>query len=311
MNNYMPLMLNNLRNSLLRKLLRWLFRKEVSIPESRARSEKYARWVGKVPLRVQVDAFQIGGIYTEWIAPPQADTRRVILYLHGGGYVSGSVAVHKLLCVALAQATGMRLLLPEYRLAPENPFPAALEDALSAYRWLLAQGVAPADIIVAGDSAGGGLSLAMALALRGTGEPLPAAIVCISPWADLKLTGASHRTKAKADPILYAKELRHWALSYTDEANLSNPLVSPVYADFHGFPPMLVQVGSEEILLDDAVTVAEKARAAGVDVTLRLWPGMWHVWHATGTWLPESRAALEEIGQFVRGRLGLPEKVRD
>ncbi|MFZ5921381.1 MAG: alpha/beta hydrolase [Chloroflexota bacterium] len=293
----------------MRKLLRLLFRKELSIPESRARSEKYARLVGKVPLHVQVEALQIGDIYTEWITPPDAAAQRVILYLHGGGYVSGSVAIHKLLCVALAQATGTRVLLPEYRLAPENPFPAALEDALSAYRWLLDQGVAPADIVIAGDSAGGGLSLAATLSLRGTGEALPAALVCLSPWADLTLSSASHRAKANADPVLYEKELRYWALSYTDEANLSNPMVSPVYANFHGFPPMLIQVGSEEILLDDAVAVAEKAKAAGVDVTLRVWPGMWHVWHAAGTWLPESRAALDEIGRFVGGRFGT--KMRD
>lgn len=277
-----------------------MFRKEVSIPESRKRSEKMAKLFQKVPLHVQVEAFQIGDIYTEWITPPDAAAQRVILYLHGGGYVSGSVAIHKLLCAALAQAAGMRILLPEYRLAPENPFPAALEDALSAYRWLLAQGYASTDIIVAGDSAGGGLGLATLLALRGTGEPLPAVIVCISPWADLTLSGGSHQTKAKSDPILYEKELRYWALSYTDEANLSNPLVSPLYADYYGFPPMLIQVGSEEILLDDAVTVAEKARAAGVDVTLSVYDGLWHVWHATGTWLPESRQALAEIGRFVR-----------
>jgi acetyl esterase/lipase len=296
-------MVENIRNALLRGLLRFFTRRELSILESRARSEKYARWVGKVPLHIQVDAFQTGDIYTEWIFPPGADDQRVILYLHGGGYVSGSVAIHKLLCVALAQATGMRLLLPEYRLAPENPFPAALEDALSAYHWLLEQGFKPENIVIAGDSAGGGLSLAAVLSLRGTGEPLPAAVVCLSPWADLTLSGGSHQTKAKSDPVLYAKELRYWALSYTDEGNLSNPLVSPVYADFHGFPPMLIQVGSEEILLDDAVTVAEKARAAGVDVTLSIYEGLWHVWHAAGTWLPESRQALAEIGRFVKKHL--------
>ncbi len=159
---------------------------------------------------------------------------------------------------------------------------------LSAYRWLLEQGFEAKNIIIAGDSAGGGLALAITLALRDAGEALPAAVVCISPWTDLNLTGDSYRTKAKTDPILNMKELRHWALCYANEDNLSNPLVSPAYADFHGFPPMLIQVGSEEILLDDALQVAEKAKAAGVDVTLKVWPGMWHVWHATGTWLPEA-----------------------
>ena len=293
-------MAKNFRNALLRGLLSLIFRKELSIPESRVRSEKMAKLVGKVHLHVKVDALQIGDIYTEWIAQPDADEQYVILYFHGGGYVSGSVAIHKLLCIELAQATGVRILLPEYRLAPENPFPAALEDALSAYHWLLEQGYTSVDIIIAGDSAGGGLALATTLALRNAGEALPTALFCISPWADLKLTGDSYRTKAKTDPILRTKELSHWASCYADEADLSNPLVSPAYADFHDFPPMLIQVGSEEILLDDALQVAERANAEGVDVTLKVWPGMWHVWHATGTWLPESREALAEIGQFVR-----------
>ena len=145
-----------------------------------------------------------------------------------------------------------------------------------------------------------GLALATTLALRDADEALPAAVVCLSPWADLTLSGESYQVKARTDPILTARKLRHWASIYTDEENLSNPLVSPVYADFHGFPPLLIQVGSEEIMSDDATQVAEKAKAAGVDVTLEVWPGMWHVWHATGTWLPEAREALTEIGQFVR-----------
>ena len=293
-------MIRNFRNALLRKLLRLFFRKELSIPKSRARSEKMAKLVGKLPLHVEIDALQIDDVYTEWIAQPNANEQHVILYFHGGGYVSGSVAIHRLLCFELAHVSGMRILLPEYRLAPENPFPAALEDALSAYRWLLTQGFKSADITIAGDSAGGGLALAATLALRDAGEALPAAVVCISPWADLKLTGDSYRTKAKADPILHTKQLREWALSYTDEENLSNSLVSPAYADFHGFPPLLIQVGSEEVLLDDALKVAEKAKSAGVEVTLKVWPGMWHVWHATGPWLPESREALEEVVKFVK-----------
>lgn len=296
-------MVKEFRNALLRRLLHLMFGKELPIPESRARSIMMAKLVGKMPLNVRVDGLQIDDIYAEWIAQPNADEQHVILFFHGGGYVSGSVAIHKLLCASLARATGVRILLPEYCLAPENPFPAALEDAVSAYRWLLMQGFKPADIIIAGDSAGGGLALATTLALREADEALPAAVLCLSPWADLTLIGESYQTKAKADPILSAKKLRHWALSYTDEENLSNPLVSPIYADFRGFPPLLIQVGSEEIMLDDAVQVAEKAKAAGVDVTLRIEPGMWHVWHATGMWLPEAREALVEIGQFVREHL--------
>jgi len=272
----------------------------MTVPELRKRSEKMVKLVGKIPSRVKVDALQIDDRYAEWFVPPDADSQHVILHFHGGGYVSGSVAIHKLFCIELANATGMRILLPEYRLAPENPFPAALDDALAVYRWLLGQGYEARNIIVSGDSAGGGLALATTLALRDTGEDIPGAVFCISPWTDLKLTGDAYRANAKTDPVLNIDDLRNWALCYTDEDNLSNPLVSPTYADFHGSPPMLIQVGSEEILLDDAASVAERAKAAGVDVTLRIWPGMWHVWHATGTWLPEARDALAEIGKFVR-----------
>ena len=272
----------------------------MTISELRKRSEKMVKLVEKIPSRVKVDTVQIDELYAEWIVPPGADEQQVILHFHGGGYVSGSVAIHKLFCIELANATGVRILLPEYRLAPENPFPVALDDALAAYHWLLGQGFDAKNIIVSGDSAGGGLALVTTLALRDAGEDTPAAVFCISPWTDLKLTGDSYREKSKTDPILNTKDLKDWALCYAGENNLSNPLVSPAYADFHDFPPILIQVGSEEILLDDAATVAEKAKAAGVDVTLRIWPGMWHVWHATGTWLPEAREALAEIGQFVR-----------
>ena len=292
-------MIKKIRNALMRSFLRLLFKKELSIPEIRKRSERMAQWVGRVSLTVGLEMLQIGDMSSLWIVPPGVDERRVILYLHGGGYVSGSEGVHKLLCVELSQTAGVSVLLPDYRLAPENPFPAALDDALAGYHWLLEQGFEPGNITIAGDSAGGGLTLATALALRNAGEALPARLVCISPWTDLKLTGTSYRQKAKADPILTSKELRYWALSYTTEDNLSNPLVSPLHADFYDFPPMLIQVGSEEILLDDSVVVAEKAKAAGVKVTLNIWPGMWHVWHATGTWLPESREALDDIGKFV------------
>jgi epsilon-lactone hydrolase len=209
-----------------------------------------------------------------------------------------------MMCIPMAQMLKMNLLLPEYRLAPENPFPAALEDALKSYRWLLTQGYKSSDIIVSGDSAGGGLSLATVLALRDAGEPLPAAVVVMSPWADLTHKGQSHVTKADSEAVLKTEVLKEWALCYADEANLSNPLVSPVYADFHGFPPLLIQVGSEEILLDDSLLLTEKAKADGVAVTLKVWDGMWHVWQALGDFLPESRKAFEELGQFVQEHVG-------
>jgi acetyl esterase/lipase len=240
------------------------------------------------------------GLRVAWIRPTGADKEKVLLFLHGGGYVTGSINSHLMLCIPMAQTLKMNVFAPEYRLAPEHPFPAALEDALKAYRWLLAQGYKPADIIIAGDSAGGGLALAVVLALRENHEPLPAAIICMSPWADLTNSGQSHITKADAEVVLKTDVLKEWALCYTDETNLNNPLVSPVYADFHGFPPLLIQVGSEEILLDDARMLADKAKADGVDVTLKVWAGLWHVWPALGDLIPESRETFLEIEQFIR-----------
>ena len=175
----------------------------------------------------------------------------------------------------MAQTLKLKILLPEYRLAPEHPFPAALDDALKTYRWLLAQGHKASNIILSGDLAGGGLALATVLSLRDNKEPLPAAVICISPWADLTLTSQSHVTNAEAESILTIGTLKEWSLAYTAENNLRNPLVSPIYADFHNFPPLLIQVGSDEILLDDARTLADKAKADGVDVTLKIWN--WHV----------------------------------
>jgi epsilon-lactone hydrolase len=293
----------SLRARFWRFLLRKIFKEQqLTIEQNRASGARIAGYQ-RIPKEVAVAKIDLAGLPAAWIRPAGADTDRVILHLHGGGYVTGSIDSHLMMCVPMAQTLRMNMLLPEYRLAPEQPFPAALEDALKAYRWLLAQGTSPANITISGDSAGGGLSVATVLALRDAGEPLPAAVVCISPWADLTHKGASHSTKAVSETVLKTDVLKEWALCYTDEANLSNPLVSPVYADFHGFPPLLIQVGSEEILLDDAITLAEKAKAAGVDVTFKVWAGLWHVWHALGNLIPENRQAFEEIGTFLHSKL--------
>ncbi|NCP86086.1 MAG: alpha/beta hydrolase [Anaerolineae bacterium CG_4_9_14_3_um_filter_57_17] len=254
----------------------------------------------RLPPQVQVEKTVVAGLPAAWIRPNAADPRRVLLHLHGGGYVTGSIDSHLMLCAPLAQTLEMNLLLPEYRLAPENPFPAALEDALTAYRWLLAQGAE--SIVVSGDSAGGGLALALTLALREAGDPLPAAVICLSPWADLTHQGQSHVTRLESEVVLTTETLEEWAACYAGAANLTNPLISPVYADFHGFPPLLIQVGSEEILLDDARALAEKARAAGVCVELRIWDGLWHVWPALGALIPESGQAFNEIKEFLHAQ---------
>ena len=273
---------------------------QVSIEQSRSNSASNARFMGTLPKDVALEMLELEGIRAAWIKPTDAEQGKAILHLHGGGYVTGSIEFYEMMCIQMAQTLKMNLLLPEYRLAPEQPFPAALEDALKMYRWLRSQGYKPADILISGDSAGGGLCLATVLALREAGEALPAAIVCFSPWVDLLCKGKSHLSKAKSEVLLRTETLKEWGLLYTAEINLSNPLVSPVYGDFHGFPPLFIQVGSEEILLDDAVQLAEKARGDGVNVTLKVWDGMWHVWQALGKLIPESGLAFEELAEFVR-----------
>lgn len=288
-----------------RTMLRTTFKNQkLSIAEHRANGIKNSKMLGDISNDTKVEKINIDGIQAEWLIPLGADKAKVVLYWHGGGYVTGSIEDHRMMCGLLANATGAKILIPEYRLAPENPFPAAIDDALKVYDWLLAQGHLSNNIMIAGDSAGGGLSVATVLALKDKGESLPAAVLCLSPWVDLTLKGRSHITKAKTEAVLRKEVLREWALCYAEESNLTNPLVSPVYADFHGFPPLLILVGSEEILLDDAIALTEKAKADGVDVTLNIWDGMFHVWQALGDLIPENKKTFEEIGQFVQSRFG-------
>jgi acetyl esterase/lipase len=279
--------------------LRLMFRKYLSIAEHRTRGEQIARMSGKTPADITIERVEIGNIPAAKILPANADSKKIILHLHGGGYVTGGSASHLMMCIPMVQTLKMNMLLPDYHLAPEHPFPAAVDDALRTYRLLLSQGHLAKDIVITGDSAGGGLALATVLSLRDNAEPLPAAVICFSPWADLTHAGESHIANAKKDIVLTTALLKEWALAYTDENNLRNPLVSPVHADFHGFPPLFIQVDDSEILLDDARTLADKARANGVDVVLKTWSGLWHVWPALGSAIPETQKAFEEIKQFL------------
>jgi acetyl esterase/lipase len=196
----------------------------------------------------------------------------------------------------------MRRLAINYRLAPEHPYPAALEDSIAAYHWLLTQGVDPSQIIIAGDSSGGGLVLVTMVTLRDAGEQLPAGAVCISPWTDLSLTGASIHQKSKLDPILNPTSLDMYAKFYAGEYELTSPLISPLYADLQELPPLLIQVGADEILLDDAIRLTEKARDARVDVTLEIWDEMFHVFQLI-PFLPETKKAIGSIAEFVSQNL--------
>jgi monoterpene epsilon-lactone hydrolase len=243
-------------------------------------------------------------IGAEWLEPPAAREGAALLYLHGGGYVIGSPRSHRHLAAALAKATGAATLLPDYRLAPEHPFPAAVEDAVAAYRWLLDRGAAAPRVVIAGDSAGGGLTVATLVALRDRGLPPPADGVCISPWVDLTCGGASYGEKAASDPIVTREGVTEMARAYLGATDPRAPLASPLFADLAGLPPLLVQVGSEEVLLDDAVGLAEQARAAGVAATLEIWPDMIHVWHWFFPMLDEGQRAIEGAGAFARAKSG-------
>jgi epsilon-lactone hydrolase len=228
---------------------------------------------------------------------------RVVLYLHGGGYVIGSPRSHRHLAAAIATAGQAAALLLDYRLAPEHPYPAAVDDAAAAYRWLLDQGIAPGQIVIAGDSAGGGLTVAALLALRDARLPQPAGGVCISPWVDLTCSGASYRTKAGADPIVQRTGVEEMARAYLGAAAPRTPLASPLFADLRGLPPpLLIHVGSDEVLLDDSTQLADRARAAGVDATLEVWDRMIHVWHWFLPMLDEAQDAVDGIGRFIRMR---------
>lgn len=258
----------------------------------------------KLPPDVVVEPVQVGRLPAEWLRPAGARADATVLYLHGGGYAIGSAKSHRHLAVAIAKAAGTRALLVDYRRAPEQPFPAAVEDAVASYRWLLATGQAAQRVVVAGDSAGGGLTVAMLLALRDAGTALPAAGVCISPWVDLTCSGLSYQTKAASDPMVTREGVARMAAWYLAGADPKTPLASPLYADLRGLPPLLVHVGSEEVLLDDARQLAAQARAAGVEATLEIWPEMVHVWHWFLGMLDEAQRAVDRIGEFVVAKLG-------
>jgi monoterpene epsilon-lactone hydrolase len=253
-----------------------------------------------MPPNVEVKRTTVGNIAAEWLRPVGTTDNRAVLYLHGGAYTMGSCTTHRALASRIAIASQTPALLPEFRLAPEYPFPAALEDGVAIYRWLIEQGISPQKMVVAGDSSGGGLAIALTVLLRDKNVPLPAAITCLSPWADLELTGESLTTRAQVDPMCSLEESQYHAVHYIGKHDARAPLVSPIYADLHGLPPILIQVGDREILLSDAIRLTEHARKDGVDAELEVWDGMWHVWHLFARYVPEGQRAIDKIGAFIR-----------
>jgi epsilon-lactone hydrolase len=244
------------------------------------------------------------GVPAEWITTPATPADRVILYLHGGSYNSGSIASHRSLAANIAHAANTRALIIGYRLAPEYRFPAAVEDARAAYRWLLENHFSADHIIIAGDSCGGGLALSLLISLRDEKQPLPVAAVCLSPWTNLACTGESWETNLKRDIMIDPGGLKKSAQLYLGETDPRTSFASPLYADLTGLPPIFIQVGSEELLLSDATCFAEQAQAAGVKVTLQVWKAMQHEWHFAANILPEGRQAIEQIGRFIDAQLG-------
>ncbi len=254
----------------------------------------------QAPAGVTCTPVEAGGVSAEWSVADGADQDKVILYVHGGGYVMGSAGSHRDMTGRLSQAAGARVLSLNYRLAPEHPFPAPVDDSVAAYRWLLGQGIQASNIAIAGDSAGGGLALAALIAIRDAGEPVPAAGIGISPWVDMEGTGESMTTRAAVDPVVQKEGLLGMAKLYLGDADPKNPLAAPLHANLAGLPPLLIQVGDSETLLDDATRITERARKADVDVTLKIWDEMPHVWHLFAPILPEGRQAIEEIGAFFK-----------
>ena len=254
---------------------------------------------------IRLEAVNLGGVTGEWSLAPGSDASRVLVFFHGGGYCSGSIVSHRRMVTEAGRAARMRTLAVDYRLAPEHPYPAAHEDAMTAWRFLNAQGIAARDIAVGGDSAGGNLTIALINRLHAAHDELPACAWLASPWTDLTMSGASLVTKDGVDPLIHKAYLEELANAYAPAPlDRKDPLISPLFADLHGFPPLLIQVGSAETLMDDAARFAAAAGADDVNVTLEIWPDMIHAWAMWNAKLEAGRQALAHVGEFVRRWVG-------
>jgi epsilon-lactone hydrolase len=275
----------------------------VGWPERRKRLDDIGS-VWPVADDVNLDSVDIYGVEGEWSIVPGSDASRVLLFFHGGGYCSGSIASHRHMVTEAGRAARTRTLAVAYRLASEHPFPAAYDDALMAWRFLRNQGVLAAHIAIGGDSAGAGLAAALICRLRGAGEELPACVWLVSPWIDLTMSGSTLATKAISDPMIHKEYLNELADAYLPVGmDRKDPRVSPLYADLRNFPPTLIQVGSCETLLDDATRFAGAAGAADVAVTLEIWPHMIHAWPLWNAGVEDGRRALANAGAFICGHL--------
>lgn len=281
---------------------------DLSVTVIRKQYADAAKRVGKLTPDTKVTPVDANGVAAEWVERSSSRAHRVILYFHGGGYCSGSLDSHRAMVSKLCNEAHARALLVDYRLAPEHPFPAAYEDAMTCYRWLLASGLDPAGIVFAGDSAGGGLAVAAAMGAHDEGLPMPASIICLSPWVDLAMGGRSLLTLAGLDPVLDLEDLTNFAQNYMAGQPPTDPRASPLYGNFQGLPSMLIHVGSHEVLKDDALRLAKNAEYAGVDVSIEVWDGMFHIFQS----LPVEQAdsSIARLGSFIRSRTVLSANAR-
>jgi len=293
----------SLRSSVFRLFTKYYLRPKFSVDktveEHRKALERASR-LTLLPFGTKTELVSINGIKAEWVSVGNVSEEKIILYLHGGTYTFGSINTHRDIAARMSKYSGCKALVLDYRLAPEYPFPAAVEDSTNAFRWLIEGGISPNNIAIAGDSAGGGLSVATMLILKDNGDPLPGAAVCFSPWIDLEGKGESNKVNIGIDPLISPEWFDYMAAFYVGNNDIKNPQISPIYADLKGFPPMLIQAGSDEVILDDSKRLAELALEAGVEVTLDIWEKMWHVWQIFGGLMPEGAMALKKAGEFIR-----------
>ena len=287
---------------ILRRTLKKQFAAIDDVVAFRARMKAASNMSGVVPDSVSVVPINVQGVSCEWITNAGTDQNRVLMYLHGGGYVFGGLDSHREIAWRLAQASGMRVLLVDYRLAPEHVFPAALEDATACYRWLLSEGFEPARIAIGGDSAGGGLTVATLVNLKNLGLPQPSGAILLSPWTDLSLSGDSIETNEAKDAMLSRAALLKCAQYYLGERERRAPLASPLFADLSGLPPVLIHVGSTEMLCSDAQRLAEKWESAGGEASIEIWPKMPHVFQVLAARIPEGAQAIVKLGEFLTNR---------
>ena len=297
----------SLRAEFVRLCLPWFMRPRfpsgIPIEDVRRQVARFARLVPPPPRGTELIEIDAGGVKAERIATPRSLPDRYVLHLHGGAYLLGFPALFRDFTWRIADVTGARVLCIDYRLAPEHPFPAAIDDATAAYRWLISECAEPRHVAFIGDSSGGGLALASMMRLRDEGLPLPAAAVVLSPWTDLALTGQSLTEYGSSDPMVPVELMPKAVELYLAGADPRSPYASPLYGDPAGLPPTLIFVGSDEALRDDAVRMAERLRAVDCDVELEVWPRMFHVWPMFARIMPEGRAAIDRIGAFLRAKL--------